>query len=115
MLTSSRMAVCGWWRIGVRAHSLQNAATAVPLYSLERTNRYVGTDCFLGRMGLRSIFTAVCRLYQPRDHSRTGPQGRSSQPYKPRSVQRYQNRQDKVKQSGLNAFVDQPHRESKIQ
>ena len=105
------MAVCGWWRIGVRAHSLQNAATAVPLYSLERMKRYVGMDCFLGGMSLRSIFTAVCMLYQPRDHSRTG-QGSSSQSYKPRSVQNWQ---DKVKQSGLNAPVDQPDRESKLQ
>ena len=109
------MAVCGWWRIGIRAHSLQNTATAVPICSLERMNRYVGTDCFLGRMGLRSIFTAVSRLYQPRDHSRSG-QGGGGQRYKPRNVQRYQqNWQDKVKQLGLSVPVDQADRESKLQ
>ena len=101
VITSSRMAVCGWsWRIGIRAHSLHNTATAVPLCSLEIMNRYVGTDCFLARIGLRSIFTAVSRLYQPRDHSRSG-QGGGGQRYKPRYVQRHQqNWQDRGKQLG---------------
>lgn len=117
------MAVCGWWRIGIRAHSLHYTATGVPLCSLERMNRYVGTDCFLGRMDLRSIFTSVSRLYQPRDHSRSGQGGggqrykpRDVQRYKPRNVQRYQqNWQDKVKQLGPSVPVDQADRESKLQ
>ena len=116
VITSSRMAVCGWsWRIGIRAHSLHNTATAVPLCSLEIMNRYVGTDCFLARIGLRSIFTAVSRLYQPRDHSRSG-QGGGGQRYKPRYVQRHQqNWQDRGKQLGPSVPVDQADRESKLQ